>query len=165
MPTRAPSYDDLLTALHAQQSLLSQPLGSPAPGEIADQLVEAVAVGLDREAQAGQHVPTDLNVPADLDAPIDRGAMRLAVRHLAGLLESRAPGRSVELRVPPYAAVQCVAGPGHTRGNPPNTVEAQPAAFVLVCTGRLAFATAVADGRFRVRGDRADLSIYLPLVR
>ena len=74
-----------------------------------------------------------------------------------------APGRHVEARIPPYAAVQCVEGPRHTRGTPPNVVEADPVAFVLLCTGRLAWAAAAADGRVRTWGDRADLSPYLPL--
>jgi hypothetical protein len=65
--------------------------------------------------------------------------------------------------VPPFAAVQCVEGPRHTRGTPPNVVEADPVAFVELCTGRLAWVDAVRDGRVRTWGDRADLSAWLPL--
>ncbi len=94
----------------------------------------------------------------------DRAALRLVVKALAGVLAERAPGRHVEARIPPYAAVQCVAGPRHTRGTPPNVVEADPVAFLELCTGRLAWADAAADGRVRTWGDRADLSPYLPLL-
>jgi hypothetical protein len=65
--------------------------------------------------------------------------------------------------VPPFTAVQCVAGPRHTRGTPPNVVEADPTAFVELCTGRLAWSQALADGRVRTWGDRADLTPWLPL--
>ena len=101
----------------------------------------------------------------DLPEPVppDRGALRLVVKALAERLAQTAPGRHVEARVPPYAAVQCVDGPRHTRGTPPNVVEADPVAFVELCTGRLAWAQAAADGRVRTWGDRADLSPWLPL--
>ena len=92
-----------------------------------------------------------------------RPDLALAVRGLAEQLAAAAPGRHVELRVPPYAAVQCVAGPRHKRGTPPNVVEADPVAFVQLCRGRVAWADAVRDGRVRTWGDRADLSAWLPL--
>jgi len=88
-------------------------------------------------------------------------ALRDAVRELLSDLARRAPGRSVEVRVPPYGAVQAVAGPRHTRGTPPNVVETDPTTWVLVATGRLAWADAVADGRVRASGNRADLTGYL----
>jgi uncharacterized protein (TIGR03083 family) len=102
----------------------------------------------------------------DLDPPVspDRRALKIVVKSLAGVLADRAPGRHVEARIPPYAAVQCVAGPRHTRGTPPNVVEAQAVAFVELCAGRLAWSAAVADGRVRTWGDRADLSPWLPLL-
>ncbi len=96
--------------------------------------------------------------------PPPRADLALAVRGLADQLAAAAPGRHVEVRIPPYAAVQCVAGPRHTRGTPPNVVEADPVAFVQLCRGRLAWADAVRDGRVRTWGDRADLSAWLPLV-
>ena len=102
----------------------------------------------------------------DLPEPVtpDARALRLTVRTLADVLVARAPGRSVEVRVPPHAAVQCVEGPRHTRGTPPNVVECDPVAFVQLCTGRLAWRDAVADGRVRASGERADLSPWLPLL-
>ncbi len=78
-----------------------------------------------------------------LSGSYDRPDLALAVRGLADRLAELAPGHHVEARVPPYAAVQCVEGPRHTRGTPPNVVEADPVAFVELCTGRLAWADAV----------------------
>ena len=102
----------------------------------------------------------------DLPEPVEpeRRALKLVVRALADLLAERAPGRHVECRVPPYAAVQCVEGPRHTRGTPPNVVEVDPVAFVELATGRLAWADAARDGRAQTWGDRADLSRWLPLL-
>lgn len=102
-------------------------------------------------------------VAAVLDGTAARPELALAVRGLAERLAAEVPGAHVELRVPPYAAVQCVAGPKHTRGTPPNVVEVAPQAFVELCTGRLAWADAARDGRVKTWGDRADLSAHLPL--
>lgn len=95
----------------------------------------------------------------------ERADLAAAVRHLALLLAANAPGHSVELRVPPYVAVQCVEGPRHTRGTPPNVVETAPLTWLRLATGRLAWADAVRDGRVRATGTRADLSDHLPLGR
>ena len=92
-----------------------------------------------------------------------RADLALSVRGLAEQLAATAPGQHVEVRVPPYSAVQCVEGPRHTRGTPPNVVEVDPLAFVDLCAGRLTWADAVRDGRARTWGDRADLSPWLPL--
>ncbi|HVE73948.1 MAG TPA: sterol carrier family protein [Mycobacteriales bacterium] len=94
----------------------------------------------------------------------DPAAISIAVRGLTALLAATAPGRSVEVRVPPYAAVQCVAGPRHTRGTPGATVEADPWAWLAVATGRLSWAEAVASGSVRTSGARADLSALMPLL-
>jgi hypothetical protein len=96
------------------------------------------------------------------DAP-DRDDLRLLVRHFLAVLAGKAPGRSVEVRVPPYAAVQCVPGPRHTRGTPPGVVEMEPVTWVQLCTGRLAWADAVYSGAVHASGERTDLSDYLPL--
>ncbi|ABD09487.1 hypothetical protein CcI156_12105 [Frankia sp. CcI156] len=100
----------------------------------------------------------------DLGVTPVRDALRAATKVFAEMFAERAPGRSVELRVPPFTAVQIVEGPRHTRGTPPNVVEAEPVAFVLLCAGRLPWAEAVADGRVAASGERADLSSYLPLL-
>jgi hypothetical protein len=70
----------------------------------------------------------------------------------------------VELRVPPYTAVQLLEGPRHTRGTPPNVVELGPAAFLELATGRTSWHDAVREGRVRASGERADLSGLLPVV-
>jgi hypothetical protein len=93
----------------------------------------------------------------------DRDDLRDAVRLLLTTLRTSAPGRTVEVRVPPYGAIQCVAGPRHTRGTPPNVIEADPVVFVLLATGRLGWNEAVRSGRVSASGIRADLSPYLPL--
>jgi hypothetical protein len=106
-----------------------------------------------------------LAVTADLDAGRTPDARLLAeaVRALLRALAAAAPGRSVEVRVPPYGAVQCVAGPRHTRGTPSNVVETDPVTWVAVATGRLGWTEAVAGGRIRTSGNRADLSRHLPV--
>lgn len=86
-------------------------------------------------------------------------AVRLGLRALA----AKAPGRSVEVRVPPHGAVQAVQGTRHTRGTPGAVVETDPVTWVLLANGDLAFATAVAEGRVRAGGERSDLSGLLPL--
>lgn len=95
---------------------------------------------------------------------IDRQAERVVVRMLADVLAERHPGRAVEVRVPPYAAVQVGEGLRHTRGTPPNVVECSPRVFVAVVSGRRAWSDAVAAGDVRASGGRADLGPYLPLL-
>ena len=86
-------------------------------------------------------------------------AVRLSLRTLAQV----APGATVEVRVPPFAAVQCVAGPRHTRGTPPNLVETDPRTWLELATGRLSWPAALSEGRLTASGPRADLSPWLPL--
>lgn len=100
----------------------------------------------------------------DLGIDPDPIAQRVAVKALVEVLAARAPGHAVELRVPPYAAVQVLEGPKHTRGTPPNVVEMGPPAFLDLATGRAAWHDAVRDGRVRASGERADLSTLLPLL-
>src|SRR5262245_25412006 len=92
-----------------------------------------------------------------------RDNLRDAVRGLLSDLAVRAPGRSVEVRVPPYGAIQCVAGPRHTRGTPPNVIETDPVTWIALATGRVAWSEALATGRVRASGTRADISALLPL--
>jgi hypothetical protein len=99
----------------------------------------------------------------DRGAEPDRALLRDAVRVLLAELAHRAPGRSVEVRIPPFGAIQCVAGPRHTRGTPPNVVETDPMTWLLVATGRLGWADAVVSGRISASGMRTDLSEYMPL--
>lgn len=95
---------------------------------------------------------------------LEEADLRDAVRFLLEELAERAPGRSVEVRVPPYGAVQCVGGPRHTRGTPPNVVEVDPLTWVNLATGELTWPTATAEGLVTASGERADLSEFLPLV-
>lgn len=88
---------------------------------------------------------------------------RLLVKHLLAVLAERAPGASVEVRVPPYAVAQCVSGARHTRGTPPAVVETDAGTWIALASGRLAWADAVGNGRLRASGERSDLSGLLPL--
>jgi hypothetical protein len=110
--------------------------------------------------------------PAALEAWLDggpapeRAVLKAAVKESLAALAADAPGRTVEVRVPPFGAVQCVAGPRHTRGTPPNVVETDPRTWLALATGRLDWATAVADGAIVASGGRAaEIARYLPLVR
>jgi hypothetical protein len=147
MPARQPDPARLLAAVNAQRAALK---AAPYAGPMtAERLGLACAGG----------------VLAALDAGLapQPGALRGAVSYLLNLLAARAPGRAVEVRVPPYAAVQCLAGPRHTRGTPPNVVETDPVTWILLATGRLSWADAVAANRLRASGPRADLSGQLPV--
>ena len=93
----------------------------------------------------------------------ERAALRSAARFLLHELERVSPGRSVEIRVVPVAAVQAVAGPRHTRGTPPNVVETDPLTWFKLATGRLGWDEAVRTGALKASGARSDLSAFLPL--
>jgi hypothetical protein len=101
---------------------------------------------------------------ASAAADIPPAAERLVARVLLDVLATRHPGHTVEVRVPPVAAVQCLPGPRHTRGTPANVIETDQRTWVRLAAGRLAWATAVADGRVSASGQRADLSAALPLL-
>lgn len=93
----------------------------------------------------------------------DKADLRLLVKHFLAVLESRAPGASVEVRVPPYAAVQVIPGVRHTRGTPPAVVETDAATWIAMATGELTWPGAEQTGRVSASGQRADLTAYLPL--
>lgn len=94
-----------------------------------------------------------------------RAVVAAAVRVTVDALAAAEPGGTVEVRVPPYAAVQCVAGQRHTRGTPPNVVETDPRTWLELATGRITWAQAVAEGRLTASGTRADVSHLLPVVQ
>jgi uncharacterized protein (TIGR03083 family) len=104
------------------------------------------------------------SLPSAPPVPLVRAALAVATRTLAEIMAAQAPGRSVELRVPPFTAVQAIAGPRHTRGTPPSVVETDPLTWIRLATGRVAWATASASGDIRASGLRADLTRYLPLM-
>ena len=97
-------------------------------------------------------------------ATVDRRTLATAVRYTLEELATRAPGRSVEVRVPPHAAVQVVPGVRHTRGTPPAVIETDAETWLALATGRTTWREAVAAGSVRASGERTDLSGYLPLV-
>lgn len=121
--------------------------GQVDPHELRDAL-GAVVAWLDRQAPE----------PA-------RALLAQAVRVSLRTLEQVAPGATVEVRVPPFGAVQCVSGPRHTRGTPPNVVETDPRTWLELATGRVGWAGALSAGRVMASGTRADVSQWLPLVR
>ncbi|MBV8290848.1 MAG: hypothetical protein JOY55_03335, partial [Mycobacterium sp.] len=95
-----------------------------------------------------------------------RADLAAAVRLTARTLAAQAPGASVEVRVPPFVAVQCISGPRHTRGTPPNVVETDPRTWLLLATGLLAMTDASSAGALHLSGSRAgEIQTWLPLVR
>ncbi|MGD6744324.1 sterol carrier family protein [Streptomyces sp. BH106] len=107
----------------------------------------------------------DLNdaVPG-LDIPYDRQALAACTRILADALATKAPGASTEVRIPPFAVVQCVEGPRHTRGTPPNVVETDPLTWIRLATGRTTWSAAVEDALVSASGERANLEDLLPIM-
>lgn len=91
--------------------------------------------------------------------------LRLLTKHLLALLVARAPGGAVEVRVPPYAAAQCLTGTRHTRGTPPATVELDATTWIGLAIGDLEWSEAEREGTLTASGERSDLSGLLPLVR
>ncbi|MFJ2033894.1 sterol carrier family protein [Streptosporangium sp. NPDC087985] len=147
MPPHKPDPAKVRAALDAQLIALDEP-SYDGPGDLPALLAACVPVVL--RAYERQVRP-------------EREIARFAVRHLLDRLAAAAPGRTVEVRVPPYAAVQCVEGPRHTRGTPPNVVETDARTWLELATGRLAWAEAVAAGKVAASGARADLSEHLPV--
>ena len=94
---------------------------------------------------------------------VPRAVVATAVRFTLEELAARHPGRSVEVRVPPHGAVQCVEGPTHKRGTPPNVFETDAPTWLGLVTGTVAWSEAEASGRIRASGLRADLSAFLPM--
>ncbi len=139
----------LRAALDGQRAALGEPAWA-GPGDL-DALGRACAVAVAQALAAGRSPHP--------------GALREAARYLAGLLAAQAPGRAVEVRVPPYVAVQCIEGPRHTRGTPPNLVEMDPVTWVRLALGLTTWADARAAGAVRASGVRADLGPYLPVLQ
>ncbi len=93
----------------------------------------------------------------------DRALVATAVRFTLEELTARAPGQALEVRVPPFGATQCIAGPTHRRGTPPAVVEMAPDVWLGLVTGGLSWADAVVAGDVDASGERSDLSHHLPL--
>lgn len=164
------TVDDVVAALDAEIARCADALAAPLPptvrgprgpisGEdlVRTRIVELVVHGDDLSRSLPDRPPVAAARPA----------LATAVRTLAAILAGQHPGRSVEVRVPPYAAVQCGIGdpgPTHTRGTPPNVVETDPMTFLRLATGREPWAEAVRAGRVLASGLRADLSSALPVL-
>ncbi|WP_406247174.1 sterol carrier family protein [Microbacterium sp. M] len=112
---------------------------------------------------AGRAALAAVSAAQDAETTPARTDLATAVRYLLQLLDEKAPGNSVEVRVPPFGAVQVVQGPRHTRGTPPNVVEMDAATWIAVATGTEPWADAAASGRVSASGTRADLADLLPL--
>jgi Bacterial SCP ortholog len=122
------------------------PSAAPIPAEELRAVLEPVAPWLDGLAEQPP-----------------RAVVGAAVKTTARWLAQQVPGRSVELRVPPHVAVQCIEGPRHTRGTPPNVVETDAVTWLRLASGRQTWDDALACGRVSASGNRADLSANLPL--
>lgn len=147
MPARRLDPQRLLSAVTAQRAALGD---GPWTGPVTvPELGAACLNGVVRATDAGLQP--------------EREAVRGAAIYTLDLLEARAPGRAVEVRVPPFAAVQCIEGPRHTRGTPPNVIETDPLTWIMLATGRLTWTAAAEQGTVRASGPRADLSAYLPV--
>jgi hypothetical protein len=138
----------LRTALDDQRAALGEPLWA-GPGD-PEALGRACALAVAQALRAGATPRPD--------------ALRAAARYLVGLLAAQAPGRAVEVRVPPYAAAQCIEGPRHTRGTPANVVEMDPVTWIRLAAGLMSWSDALVAHAVRASGVRADLAPYLPLI-
>lgn len=105
----------------------------------------------------------DAAVAAALAGDVARPVLADAVRYLLQRLAERSEGNTVEVRVPPFGAVQCIRGPRHTRGTPPNVVEMDAPTWLAIATGATAWGAAVAAGRVSASGTRADLGDHVPV--
>ena len=130
----------------------------PADGQAA---LSQWAAGAVPPSDAAPDAVPAAAVPAAPAVP--RSVIATAVRYSLEEVTARAPGNSVEVRVPPFGVTQCVEGPRHTRGTPPNVIECDAATWLAMVTGQLSWADAVSAGRVAASGLRADLSALLPL--
>ncbi len=96
-------------------------------------------------------------------AALDRSTRATAVRYALEQLAEQAPGHTLEVRVPPYGVTQCLDGPRHTRGTPPNVVETDAETWLALATGALSWARALQSGAVHASGERADLTALLPV--
>jgi len=99
----------------------------------------------------------------DAGSAVERPVMKQAVKDSLAALVEVAPGHSVEIRIPPYAAVQAIPGARHRRGTPPAVVETDGVTWLLLCVGRITWEQARKEGRVRASGERSDLSQWFPL--
>jgi len=115
------------------------------------------------DTPAGRAALTAVAEASASGAKAPRAELATAVRYLLQLLAEKAPGHAVEVRVPPFGAVQVIEGPRHTRGTPPNVVETDAHTWIALATGAETWGDAAASGRILASGVRADLTSVLPL--
>jgi hypothetical protein len=149
---------EAIPRLHEGQLLATRMGATTATDVLVTRCVEAVVHALDLQAASG--------VPAIAADSVRPAALAVVVRSFAAILQQRAPGHSVEVRIPGPAgtAFQCGEGPQHTRGTPPNVIETDPVTFVELGSGRRSWLEAVGAGAVRASGSRADLSELLPVL-
>ncbi|MFE1950250.1 sterol carrier family protein [Streptomyces sp. NPDC059524] len=176
----APAAPAIDTRVH---ELAAAPLGE-LYAQVAEGLDTYLPAGVDGERPLAHRVGTmtlttalvtravELAVHTDdlndalpgLGLPVERQLLAAATRFLADALAVKAPGASTEVRIPPFAVVQCVEGPRHTRGTPPNVVETDPLTWIRLATGRSSWRTALDDAAVSASGERADLEALLPIM-
>lgn len=156
----------LREALHAMRLAVTDKLANPDPGFVVPARFGDMAIPEYLATRCVELTVHTLDLGAALGcAPtLERDAVGPAVRLLAAVLAADAPGHSVEVRVPPHAVVQCVDGPRHTRGTPPNVVETDTVTWLELATGRVSWQDAERSARLTASGERADLSKYLPVL-
>ncbi|GAB2583240.1 maleylpyruvate isomerase family mycothiol-dependent enzyme [Streptomyces capparidis] len=160
---RTPDAAALLdAAVRALEAAVAEPLPARAVA-VRPGTMTAADFAVTRLVEMVVHAD-DLAAATGVDVPLERWALGSVVRLLADALAAKAPGGSVELRVPPYAVVQCVAGPRHTRGTPPNVVETDPLTWIRLATGRVTWAEAHDEAALTASGERSDLTALLPLL-
>jgi uncharacterized protein (TIGR03083 family) len=153
-------------ALHSMRLSLTESLATPDPAFVVPARFGNMPVAeylATRCVELTVHT-LDLVAAVGGEPALDRHALGPATRLLAAVLAANAPGRSVEVRIPPYAVVQCVEGPRHTRGTPPNVVETDAVTWLEIATGRLGWQDAERSARLSASGERADLSSWLPVL-
>jgi uncharacterized protein (TIGR03083 family) len=157
---------ELRTMIQQMRSRVSSVLANPDPDFVVPARWGAIGLADYLATRCVELTVHSLDLAAAMDQPValDRDATAVAVRLLAQVLSTVAPGRSVEVRVPPYIAVQAVEGPRHTRGTPGSVVETDPQTWLELATGRTTWAEAIVAHRVAASGERADLSAHLPVV-
>src|SRR5699024_6806500 len=148
-------------AAGSARSAWARTVPRPSPSTTCCRRRPADVVTRRTDPEAGRRALTSWATAPDAAG---RSVLAPAVRHTLELFAEEYPGGAVELRVPPYAAVQAIAGTRHTRGTPPAVVEMDAATWLALAAGDLDWAVAAADGRVRASGERSDLAEMLPLL-
>ena len=114
--------------------------------------------------QDGLKALKDLLNNYETNQEVNKLIEQTAVKHCLQLLHEKAPGNSVEVRIPPYAAVQVIPGISHKRGTPPAVIEMTARIWIDLAIGKIDWATTKNSGAISASGERADLSAFLPLI-